>query len=87
MTWRRLFPFVSLEELLFRILMDRHSVVGIGEFSWFEKMGGRCCVGLKTGLCGGDEGLLLIHTAFRISVVQKRSYAQIPHKGHALEKR
>lgn len=36
--------------------------------------------GWETGLLGCDEGLLLIHTTFRIAVVQKRSYAQIPIK-------
>ena len=35
----------------------------------------------KQDYWGGDEGLLLIHTTFRIAVVQKRSYAQIATVG------
>lgn len=39
---------------------------------------------IKRGLWCGDEGLLLTDIAFRMTVVQMQSYAQVSNQGHTL---
>ncbi len=75
MILRRLFLFVSFGKLQLRMLMDRHSWVGIWRLSWFDETGMQRLSGWKKGYEAGEEGLLLIHTAFRMAVVQMRNYA------------